>query len=96
MQLAEEAGTRHPLCDRAVPQPVHGQRDLSHALPSVKARANAEERRFSSGRQRQNLGHGTIQDDLEPLFIGWIEVRPPSAHAANITRFQSLAIFPWK
>ena len=96
MKLVEEAGTRHPLRGRAVTHPVHGQRDLPHPLTSVEAGADAEERRFSPGRNKQHFGHGTIEDDLEPISIGWIEVPPPRAHAANITRFQSLAIFPWK
>ena len=96
MQLVEEAGARHPLRDRAVTLPVNGQRDLPRPLTWVKAGADAEERRFPPGWQRQHLGHGSIQNDLEPISIGWIEVPPPSAHAANITRFQSLAIFPWK
>ena len=96
MQLVEEARPWHPLRDRSVTRPIQGQRDLLDPLASMKAGADAEERRFPPRWQGQHLGHGTIENDLEPIAIGWIEVPPPSAHAANITRFQSLAIFPWK
>ena len=96
MQLAEEAGTRHPLRDRAMTLPVHGQHYLPNALTPVKAGADAEERRFPPSRQRQHFGDGTIEDDLEPIPIGWIEGPPVSAHAANTTRFKLLANLPWK
>jgi hypothetical protein len=96
MQLAEEACTRHPSRGRAVTHPVHAQHDLPHPLMSVKTGADAKERCFSPSRQSQHFRHGTIEDDLEPISIGYVEVPPGSAHAANTTRFQSLAILPWK
>ena len=92
MELPKPIQSRHSLRGRSVPPAVDDDRHVGDAAMAMETGSDAEDRGFPT--HGQGFGQWAIERDLEPGSLDWVEAPSVSAHAANTTRFQGLAIFP--